>query len=68
MLTNLEDTWLYLKVGRKVKVSRQITDMPAWVMSYNMYKHGVDLFDNRMETYFSSIWGKKWYYTFFLNT
>lgn len=43
------------------------SDITAFVISYDEYKTDVELFDNYMETYFSSIQGKKWYWTLFVN-
>ncbi|GBN77427.1 hypothetical protein AVEN_215951-1 [Araneus ventricosus] len=50
-----------------MKSGKQKVNVPSCVVSYNKYKNGVDFFDNHMETYFSSIQGKKWYWPLFVN-
>ncbi|XP_054715329.1 piggyBac transposable element-derived protein 3-like [Uloborus diversus] len=61
LITNFEDTRCFKKVERRMKGGKQKVDIPSCVVSYNKYKNGVDLFDDHMETYYSSIQGKKWY-------
>ncbi|GBL60244.1 PiggyBac transposable element-derived protein 3 [Araneus ventricosus] len=67
LITNFEDTRCFTKVERRMKRGKQKVDVPSCVVSYNKYKNGVDLFDNHMETYFSSIQGKKWHWPLFVN-
>ncbi len=67
LITNFEDTRCFSKVERRMKGGKQKVDIPSCVVSYNKYKNGVDLFDNHVETYFSSIQGKKWYWSLFIN-
>ncbi|GBM38923.1 PiggyBac transposable element-derived protein 3 [Araneus ventricosus] len=67
LITNFEDTRCFTKVERRMKGGKQKVDVPSCVVSYNKYKNGVDLFDNHMETYFSSIQGKQWYWPLFVN-
>ncbi|GBL97910.1 hypothetical protein AVEN_127016-1 [Araneus ventricosus] len=61
LITNFEDTRCFTKVERRMKGGKQKVGVLSCVVSYNKNKNGVDLFDNHMETYFSSIQGKKWY-------
>ncbi|GBM39935.1 hypothetical protein AVEN_250253-1 [Araneus ventricosus] len=37
-----------------MKSGKQKVDIPLCVVSYNLYKNGVDLLDNLIKTYFSS--------------
>ncbi|GBM56142.1 hypothetical protein AVEN_107721-1 [Araneus ventricosus] len=55
LITNFEDTRCFTKVDRRMKCGKQKVDIPSCVVSYNKYKNDVDMFDNHMETYFSSI-------------
>ncbi|GBN82213.1 PiggyBac transposable element-derived protein 3 [Araneus ventricosus] len=67
LINNFEDTRCFTKVERRMKGGKQKVDVPSCVVSYNKYKNCVDLFDNHMETYFSSIQGKKWHWPLFVN-
>ncbi|GBL72578.1 hypothetical protein AVEN_127846-1 [Araneus ventricosus] len=62
LVTNFDDNRGFSKVERRLKGGKQKVDISSCVVSYNMYKSGVDFFDNLMETYLSSIQGKKWYW------
>ncbi|XP_015907361.3 piggyBac transposable element-derived protein 3-like [Parasteatoda tepidariorum] len=67
LITSFEETKCFTKVERRMKGGKLKVDIPSCVVSCNKYKNGVDLFDNLMETYCSSIQGKKWYWSLFIN-
>ncbi|GBM96447.1 PiggyBac transposable element-derived protein 3 [Araneus ventricosus] len=68
LITNFEDTRCFTTVERRMKGGKQKVDVLSCVVSYNKHKKSVDLFDNHMETYFSSIQRKKWYWPLIVNS
>lgn len=57
LLRNFEVAKVYCKVQCGVKGGKKDADVPFPVTTYNKYKNGVDLFDNYVDNYFTSIQG-----------
>ncbi|GBM04209.1 hypothetical protein AVEN_41027-1 [Araneus ventricosus] len=55
LITNFDDKSGVKKVERRMKGRKQKIDIPLCVVSCNLYKNGVDLLDNLIKTYFSSM-------------